>query len=461
MKYKNTTTLILTIVFIAVAVSAQGNVTNVILNQPLPDFVAGDEVQTTFSFNYPGVSGIYPNQVDDAPLIIFVNITSNDGDYPVWKGDFEVSGNLSVESNFFADREYDFECYENDFTLASPFSHVEITDINAGEFYCTNNDLLMLLLKSENEVTLNVKSHPALYPGDYNFSIGLFYPEAALPELDFVVNSPYDGIFNERKVYFNITTGKQVDQISYIDLNDRRPREIRLCRNCDEYGSLRTRWKNMQDGEHNLTVIVRDGDIVENETFSVFIDSKVPRILKIEPRRGFSDGIFELHFTEDNPQNLTFVYGNSSLMVSEEIDLNSCFEERRRMKCLFAVNVSLFDQQEIKYYASLEDIAGNKGTSKESKVSIDLMPPEINSFEYTIDRRRVTFALNVSELNFDRINYIDYEERRPRERVLCTRLKDGICESSRVFTVGEHNLTISVLDKAGNMVIIENLNFTI
>ncbi|MEK6862264.1 MAG: hypothetical protein AABY07_09955, partial [Nanoarchaeota archaeon] len=86
--------------------------------------------------------------------------------------------------------------------------------------------------------------------------------------------------------------------------------------------------------------------------------------------------------------------------------------------------------------------------------------PEINSFSHEIDRRRVTFIFDITEDNFDEINYIDYSDTKPRERRLCSRLRDGICEIRKTFSRGEHNLTFTILDEAGNSVQ-ESLVFTI
>ena len=76
--------------------------------------------------------------------------------------------------------------------------------------------------------------------------------------------------------------------------------------------------------------------------------------------------------------------------------------------------------------------------------------PIINSFINTTNGRRVTFTLNITELNFDEVNYIDYNDNRPTERTLCSSLRSGICSSTKTLRAGNHNITITTLDKAGN-----------
>jgi len=108
----------------------------------------------------------------------------------------------------------------------------------------------------------------------------------------------------------------------------------------------------------------------------------------------------------------------------------------------------------------LRDIVNNSDESRHNKVAIDTTPPVLNSFDYLIDGRRVDFIFNVTETNFDEIDYIDFNDSRPRERRLCSRLKDEICEVKKSFRSGEHHLTITVLDKAGNSVL-EEISFLV
>jgi len=157
-------------------VSAQGNITNLIVSQPLPDFVAGDFISTVFSFDYPDLSSVYSGQVEGAPLVFVVNISSNDSLYPVWKGDFVLDGSLRSFDNFvFSD--YEFDCFEDSFSVNCPYCPFDVGEIPNGTFYCTDAGFFRLGLGSENVVTLNVLSDVALWPGSYNYSVGLFYPE--------------------------------------------------------------------------------------------------------------------------------------------------------------------------------------------------------------------------------------------------------------------------------------------
>jgi len=56
----------------------------------------------------------------------------------------------------------------------------------------------------------------------------------------------------------------------------------------------------------------------------------------------------------------------------------------------------------------------------------------------------------LSELNFEDVNYIDSSDTRPSWKTLCSSLKNGNCVSKKYLRTGNHNITIQVLDKAGN-----------
>ena len=273
------------------------------------------------------------------------------------------------------------------------------------------------------------------------------------------VYSPTEGITNERRMLFNLTTDIEVDEITYIDYADRSPRWRILCRNCDEYGNIRERTKSFRDGEHNLSFrAVKDGNYVEKNV-SFFIDSRDPRISKTEPRSGFASGNFYVEFTELNPESLVLTYGNS--LRNKSVDLSRCYESGRIKACDVYVNLSDFDGEEIGYWFTLNDTAGNSDESTHRTVSVDQTDPVIDNFDLTVDGRRVTFNISVTEQNFDEIEYMDNEDRRPRWRTLCSRLRDDICLARKSFTSGFHNLSINVTDEAGNYASREDILFTI
>ncbi len=69
------------------------------------------------------------------------------------------------------------------------------------------------------------------------------------------------------------------------------------------------------------------------------------------------------------------------------------------------------------------------------------------------------FSGNFLENRFKGINLLPGTEVEMKR--LCSRLRDGRCEKRKSFGRGKHNLTITVLDEAGNSYVIENVNFSL
>jgi len=187
MKQK-TLTIILGMIFLIGIVTAAGTIINISESLEInpSSFIAGSKTTAEFSFDYPDISEQYPNQEDNAPLMIKVDIISeNQTSYPVWKGDFELNGAM-VNKGWFVlpDTYYSFNCYENDFTYYYNQNPYDLINIPDGTFYCYNPQFLEMREGSSNDVTLNINSNPALWPGKYNVSVGLYYPQEEYIHID-------------------------------------------------------------------------------------------------------------------------------------------------------------------------------------------------------------------------------------------------------------------------------------
>ena len=263
------------------------------------------------------------------------------------------------------------------------------------------------------------------------------------------INSPTPNFnYSERRLNFDILVDQIVDEITYIDGSDDRPRDRTLCRNCLEYNKS----KSLQDGLHNITFkAIKDDAVIDEENVTFRIDSKAPRITKTTPKGGFASGSFDIEFTEQNPSQLTLHYGNSTRDHVFDIN-NGCTPVGDKYTCSTDVNLSDFNGQKTNYWFELSDIAGNAVMSKPINIDVDTTKPVINSFTNLTNGRRVTLRLNVTEVNFDEITYTDSNDRTPRPKVLCSRLRGGICEATKTLSLGPHNLSIKVLDEAGNFV---------
>ncbi len=266
--------------------------------------------------------------------------------------------------------------------------------------------------------------------------------------MELEVYSPHNQLYNTSKIQFNITVGNTtVNKTFYIDwLNN--DREITLCNNCNEYGLTKKKTKTFSEGWHNLTIRAITDNTTSEKNASFFIDSKKPKIFKTEPRQNsFANGLnFMVKYTEENVDVINLFFNISGLNSS-----TSC-PSGKSQECIFDADLEEFDGKQLEYWFELTDVTGNSARSKNVKVKVDTTMPLINSFYYNITGKNVLFILNVTEKNFDELTYFDMNDPHAKESLLCASLKNGICSVKKTFKVGEHNLTINVLDKAGNIV---------
>lgn len=259
-----------------------------------------------------------------------------------------------------------------------------------------------------------------------------------------------DALYLDRMVPINLTMSTEVLRFEYFDNGDG---PGTLCRNCDEYGYSRLKRKPFDDGfrQMRIAAVFDEGEVYHYVNFTV--DTQEPRIIKTSPSKGFATGIFEVEFKEINPVLLELNYGTSNPGIEkEEVDLESCIEEKGKTSCEIEVDLSEFDEEEISYWFYLEDIAGNNDTSKARKLNVDLSDPVINFFNYSINKKSVTFLFNISEPNFADVSYIDLNSTNPKWKILCNKLKNGICEKKKAFKTGNHSVELQVSDEAGNSI---------
>ncbi|MBR9703962.1 hypothetical protein GOV12_00995 [Candidatus Pacearchaeota archaeon] len=281
-------------------------------------------------------------------------------------------------------------------------------------------------------------------------------PDTTKPIL--TVNSPIqDEVYNNRKVYFNLSSNELVN-FYYLDHIYGRDRIKKL----DKDETVFQKSINLKDGLNDITFIAIDkagNEATVRKTF--YVDSKKPNLGKIEI--DFRGGYY-IEFKEYNPKLLVMKFGNEEKGYSTvPFDIQGMCEEGRNGKFECETQVSLlqflalitpYKDSMIEYWFELTDIAGETDTSKKQKFYVDITPPVILNPEsvFSIDGRKIEFYLEIDEENFDSITYIDNSDSKPREKRLCTRLKEGKCMKKTSFRTGSHELTIFVFDEAGNMV---------
>jgi hypothetical protein len=228
-----------------------------------------------------------------------------------------------------------------------------------------------------------------------------------------------------------------------------------LCKNCNSYAKN----KIFDDGFHTLVINGDSSFGAISGVTNFIVDTKKPIIRKTLPNSGFVNGEFSLEFQEANPKEIFLIYGNEKIGYRKaNVNFNLCKEINYLKRCDIKVYIKDFNTQKISYYFGIIDMSDKRTYSNEKIVEVDLSPPLINSFNYTIIKRDVNFFFNISESNFYNIRCMDYNETVPTKRTLCSSLKGGICNKKVHFKEGEHNLVIEIKDKAENS---QNINISI
>jgi len=238
------------------------------------------------------------------------------------------------------------------------------------------------------------------------------------------------------------------------------------------HGSVR-----LDDGMHNITIRAKDdaGHETLYQMNEFFTDSKDPRIKKTYPKSGFAFGLFEVEFDEENPEELWLNYGNDITdWRNYKVNLSNCIMNTDT-ECAVNVNLSDYHGQEIEYWFNLSDIVGNYDESRLRGLDVDVIPPVLNNDNIIPgendsfwvqgvggNSKYIYFTFNVSEENFDEINYIYIDDHnKTKEKRLCSRLKEGVCEKRKRFSIGVHNISVNILDDAGNSLLIKDIIFEV
>lgn len=288
------------------------------------------------------------------------------------------------------------------------------------------------------------------------------------PEI--TLGSPQENwVYSSRAVIFDISA----DEYSKLERWDvTRRRWVTLCTRCLSYN----RKLSFAEGENQ--VLIRATDAKDNsieKTVIFTIDSKKPKISKTMPKKGFTNGGFEAQISEENPVSLILNYGTFDDMRTADVNLDDCYEDRRKTYCDIDVDLSRYNGKEIDYWFKLTDIAGSVAESKPVSLNADTVAPDLkndnseaceeNSFWCQGEGRYnkyIYFTFDVDEENFDEISYIDYSDgTRARWKKICSRLKEGKCVVKKTFRSGFHSVDIQIMDEAGNAVSTDRVEFNV
>jgi len=313
----------------------------------------------------------------------------------------------------------------------------------------------------------NYTTHSARCSGlpSCGFSGGGGHLEVDLEPPTLIVNSPDNGDnYDSRKVLFDLACDGEICDFYYLDNINGRGRWKKLANNKGSYYKK----ISFKDGFNSVTIKAVDmNNNPVNVTREFRVDSKEPRIKKTYPKKKkFASGLFEVQFSEVNPERLELVLAEVPLSrgdVGDELERflldieNDCELVKKKYYCDIDVALDSYNGEDIEYYFVLEDIVGNVARSKKVMVSVDTEDPVILNLEDFWMRgegryeRYVYFNISIDEENFDEAVYFYVDNRgRLRDKRLCSRLRDNVCTVKKSFRSGETLLNVTIFDDAGN-----------
>ncbi|MBR9704490.1 hypothetical protein GOV12_03705, partial [Candidatus Pacearchaeota archaeon] len=274
-------------------------------------------------------------------------------------------------------------------------------------------------------------------------------PDTTLPGI--TINSPEEeGIYENKRVLFDIIVDKTVD-LFYVDNSNGRMK--RLVRKDSKYYKL----INLKEGLNDITFLAIDNSGNKANVSRIFyVDSKKPRVYSPKVLyKGFTNGTnLEILYSDDNVKKVSLFYTINGV---EKIESRDDCLSGKKIKCDISLDLKDLEGEEINYFFRVEDIAGNFRDSKITKAIIDVTPPVITNPDslYSVSYNRVYFDISFIEENFFDVSYFDPIEKYPRWRRLCSRLENGKCVKMQVFRPGDRTVLLRVNDRAGNYVEVE------
>lgn len=257
--------------------------------------------------------------------------------------------------------------------------------------------------------------------------------------------SPAGKNYKTKNILLNLVGGNFVQEIHYKFLdNDGKESSGRLCTKCSSYNKT----KSFKDGTYSATFFVSaNKTILAQKNVTFLVDSTKPKIKSVYPKKGWVNGSFSVTLSEENLLTVILYYNSTRKILNKS---GECSTEDSEITCLTKVNLRSFENKQIPFWFEITDVANNSGASKSASLSVDTVAPNITKLNITAVPGKINFWINVSELNFDNLYYTDLNSSKVSEKVLCSKLKQNICEVKKSFSSGIHSIDLRISDAADN-----------
>jgi len=254
--------------------------------------------------------------------------------------------------------------------------------------------------------------------------------------------SPTASVYNSRNIILNAQCPEIQKDIKYSNNGGS---FLTLCSECAGYNRL----KYFVEGNNNLVVrFTNKQNIAEDFNVKFFVDTIEPIITKATPASGYANGTFVVYYSENNIKKIILNYREAGVGSFIQIEKSNCLNGSSK-NCMFYADLSAFNNKQIEYFFSIEDIAGSIDTSSTYKLNVDYSGPILTvrtPFKAVYNTSYIRFDLSVNE-NVE-LSYIDYSKTYLSKITLCSNCK--VYNQTKSFTNGIHNITITAKDPAGN-----------
>ncbi|MFH1522137.1 MAG: hypothetical protein ABIF18_04225, partial [archaeon] len=250
------------------------------------NIVAGNTFEANFSFKY---LNDFSNPTN-SPLIIQLNFSSDNENYPVWRGDFEVSGRVEKYAlwGYIHTGTIYFECNSSESqTIEHPLDSQTVQADN-GTFYCYNEDA-DLQLEEYDKVYLDITSHQAIYPGAYDLTASMFYlTDEKAPIVNIVNKEAFDLYYGENdkvSVIVDATDGSEIIQIyGEAQLGSENILFTNPVSNEGLYYFQEDTPEDIAERDYSLYIFAEDeNNNIGNDSVTLKIDTTAPEIIVIKP----------------------------------------------------------------------------------------------------------------------------------------------------------------------------------
>jgi len=278
--------LIVLVVVLMVGLVGAGHSLYNIVGIDVPEgVIAGNEFEVNFSFDY-----LYDGENEDgSPLIIELNVTSEDETYPVMKGDFVISGRIEKSWLFdlFTIKTVYFDCSEEyEQTIEHSLDTQNVFAEN-GTFYCYNEEG-DLSLNERDKVYLDITSHQAIYPGNYNLTASMFYlTDKKAPFVNITNKGLFEKYYRENDnvvVEATINDGSEVEKVwamAFLGYENWSLHEEEWDK--DYYMATRDTSEDIVEDDYDLFVFAKDNNNnTGNDSVTLKIDRTAPEITLIK-----------------------------------------------------------------------------------------------------------------------------------------------------------------------------------